>query len=309
MAEPMQEETEELTEIELPESESEETEEETEKSVTETETKSEDKKEDKKESDDATESEIEDYSEAVQKRIGKLTFKIREAERREQAAIEYAKSVQEDLNKTKNKLSKTDQNLYDEYKNRVSSELLGAQDRYRKAYESGDTESLIQAQQDLAKLAVEEESLKRVTPKTEVETVSEEQVLEKVENIQPTQQAPQMQEDPKAKAWASNNEWFGSDVAMTTSAFAFHRQLVEQEGYDPTSDDYYAEVDKRMAEAFPHKLGKATTNTVNEVVAGSSRGSTTTRSRSRRKVQLTPSQVAIAKRLGVPLEEYAKHVK
>jgi transcriptional accessory protein Tex/SPT6 len=96
---------------------------------------------------------------------------------------------------------------------------------------------------------------------------------------------------------------------MTTSAFAFHRQLVEQEGYDPTSDDYYKEVDRRMAESFPHKLGKVSTNTVNEVVAGSSRGSTTARTRSRRKVQLTPSQVSIAKRLGVPLEEYAKHIK
>jgi len=306
MAEAMQNETEELTEVELPESES-ETEEE---SVVEEKPEVEEKSEAKGESDEETESEIEDYSESVKKRIGKLTFKIREAERREQAAIEYAKSVQEDLNKTKNKLSKTDQNLYDEYKNRVSSELQGAQDRYRKAYESGDTDSLIQAQQDLAKLAVEEESLKRVAPKTEVESVSEEQVVQKVEQIQPqTQQAPQIQEDPKAKAWASNNEWFGSDVAMTTSAFAFHRQLVEQEGYDPTSDDYYSEVDKRMADAFPHKLGKVSTNTVNEVVAGSSRGSTTTRSRSRRKVQLTPSQVAIAKRLGVPLEEYAKHIK
>jgi hypothetical protein len=96
---------------------------------------------------------------------------------------------------------------------------------------------------------------------------------------------------------------------MTTTAFAFHRQLVEQEGFDPTSDEYYAEVDKRMAESFPHKLGTTSTNSVNEVVAGSSRGSTTARTRSRRKVQLTPSQVAIAKRLGVPLEEYAKHVK
>ena len=298
MAEAMQNETEELTEVELPESES-ETEEE---SVVEEKPEVEEKSEAKGESDEETESEIEDYSESVKKRIGKLTFKIREAERREQAAIEYAKSVQEDLNKTKNKLSKTDQNLYDEYKNRVSSELQGAQDRYRKAYESGDTDSLIQAQQDLAKLAVEEESLKRVAPKTEVESVSEEQVVQKVEQIQPqTQQAPQIQEDPKAKAWASNNEWFGSDVAMTTSAFAFHRQLVEH--------DYYSEVDKRMADAFPHKLGKVSTNTVNEVVAGSSRGSTTTRSRSRRKVQLTPSQVAIAKRLGVPLEEYAKHIK
>jgi hypothetical protein len=289
-------EQEELTEVELPESEDNEDEEFQEE---------EPQQEAKKESD-----EIEDYSEGVKKRIAKLTYKIREAERREQAAIDYAKSVQGELNKTKNKLSKTDQNLYDEYKGRVGSELQAAQDRYKKAYESGDTDAMLEAQKSIAKLAVEEESLNRVRAKQPEEV--EEAVVDVDKEIQArsqVQQQPQVQADPKAQDWAKKNEWFGSDVAMTTSAFAFHRQLVEQEGYDPTSDDYYAEVDKRMAEAFPHKLGKTQQNMVNEVVAGSSRGSTTARTRSRRKVQLTPSQVAIAKRLGVPLEEYAKHIK
>lgn len=290
-------EQEELTEVELPESEDDENEE-----LQEEEPQQE---EAKKESD-----EIEDYSEGVKKRIAKLTYKIREAERREQAAIDYAKSVQGELNKTKNKLSKTDQNLYDEYKGRVGSELQAAQDRYKKAYESGDTDAMLEAQKSIAKLAVEEESLNRVRAKQPEEV--EEAVVDVDKEIQTrsqVQQEPQVQADPKAQDWAKKNEWFGSDVAMTTSAFAFHRQLVEQEGYDPTSDEYYAEVDKRMAEAFPHKLGKTQQNMVNEVVAGSSRGSTTARTRSRRKVQLTPSQVAIAKRLGVPLEEYAKHIK
>jgi len=289
-------EQEELTEVELPESEDDENEElQEEESLQEA----------KKESD-----EIEDYSEGVKKRIAKLTYKIREAERREQAAIDYAKSVQGELNKTKNKLSKTDQNLYDEYKGRVGSELQAAQDRYKKAYESGDTDAMLEAQKSIAKLAVEEESLNRVRAKQPEEV--EEAVVDVDKEIQArsqVQQQAQVQPDPKAQNWAKKNEWFGSDVAMTTSAFAFHRQLVEQEGYDPTSDEYYAEVDKRMAEAFPHKLGKTQQNMVNEVVAGSSRGSTTARTRSRRKVQLTPSQVAIAKRLGVPLEEYAKHIK
>lgn len=290
-------EQEELTEVELPESEDNEDEE--------LQVEEEPQQEAKKESD-----EIEDYSEGVKKRIAKLTYKIREAERREQAAIDYAKSVQGELNKTKNKLSKTDQNLYDEYKGRVGSELQAAQDRYKKAYESGDTDAMLEAQKSIAKLAVEEESLNRVRAKQPEEV--EEAVVDVDKEIQArsqVQQQPQVQADPKAQDWAKKNEWFGSDVAMTTSAFAFHRQLVEQEGYDPTSDDYYAEVDKRMAEAFPHKLGKTQQNMVNEVVAGSSRGSTTARTRSRRKVQLTPSQVAIAKRLGVPLEEYAKHIK
>ena len=290
-------EQEELTEVELPESEDSEDEE-----LQEEEPQQE---EAKKESD-----EIEDYSEGVKKRIAKLTYKIREAERREQAAIDYAKSVQGELNQTKNKLSKTDQNLYDEYKGRVGSELQAAQDRYKKAYEMGDTDAMLEAQKSIAKLAVEEESLNRVRAKQPEEV--EEAVVDVDKEIQArsqVQQQTQVQADPKAQDWAKKNEWFGSDVAMTTSAFAFHRQLVEQEGYDPTSDDYYAEVDKRMAEAFPHKLGKTQQNMVNEVVAGSSRGSTTARTRSRRKVQLTPSQVAIAKRLGVPLEEYAKHIK
>jgi len=284
---------EELTEVELPETEEDQEE------VVEDEPQEKAKKSE----------EIEDYSESVQKRIAKLTFKIREAERREQAAVDYAKSVQDELNKTKNKLSKTDENLYDEYKGRVGSELKSAQDRYKRAYENGDTDAMLEAQKDIAKLAVEEESLNRVRAKKSEEVEKPVDVDEVLKQRTAPQQAPQVQVDPKAQQWAKKNDWFGSDVAMTTSAFAFHRQLVEQEGYDPTSDEYYSEVDRRMAEAFPHKLGKTQQNTVNEVVAGSSRGSTTARTRSRRKVQLTPSQVAIAKRLGVPLEEYAKHVK
>ena len=286
-------------EVEIPEVETEETESEVKIEETETETV---------EAKSEQENEIEDYSEGVKKRINKLTYKVRESERREQAAIDYAKSIQEELNKTKNKLSKSDQNLYSEYSTRVTSELNSAQERYKKAYESGDTDALLEAQKDLAKLAVEEESLKRVKPK-KVETeevVQDEQDAKPIWEKQPVQEAPEP--DPKAQAWAKKNEWFGDDLAMTTAAFAFHRQLTEAEGYDPTSDEYYTEVDKRLAEAFPHKLGK-TQKEVKETVAGSSRGVGTTKARSRRTIKLTPSQVAIAKRLGVPLEEYAKHIK
>jgi len=280
------------TEVELPESEIEETENELEEPVS-------------KKSEQ--ENEIEDYSEGVKKRINKLTYKVRESERREQAAIDYAQSVQDELNKTKNKLSKTDKNLYDEYSTRVTSQLNSAQEAYKKAYESGDTDALLESQKDMAKLAVEEESLKRVRPK-EVETEIEVPQVE--QQVAPRYQEPAraIQPDPKAKAWADKNTWFGDDLAMTTAAFAFHRQLTEGEGYDPTSDDYYKEVDKRLAESFPHKLGK-TQKEVKENVAGSSKGVGTSRTRSRRTIKLTPSQVAIAKRLGVPLEEYAKHVK
>ena len=281
------------TEVELPESETEESE------------LIEEKEPESKKSEQ--ENEIEDYSEGVKKRINKLTYKVRESERREQAAIDYAQSVQDELNKTKNKLSKTDKNLYDEYSTRVTSQLNSAQEAYKKAYESGDTDALLESQKDMAKLAVEEESLKRVRPK-EVETEIEVPQVE--QQVAPRYQEPAraIQPDPKAKAWADKNTWFGDDLAMTTAAFAFHRQLTEGEGYDPTSDDYYKEVDKRLAESFPHKLGK-TQKEVKENVAGSSKGVGTSRTRSRRTIKLTPSQVAIAKRLGVPLEEYAKHVK
>jgi hypothetical protein len=289
-------------EVEIPEVETEETESEVKIEETEKETEKE-----PVEAKSEQEDEIEDYSEGVKKRINKLTYKVRESERREQAAIDYAKSVQEELNKTKNKLSKSDQNLYSEYSTRVTSELNSAQERYKKAYESGDTDALLEAQKDLAKLAVEEESLKRVKPQeTETEVIQDEQEAKPKWEKQPEQEAPAP--DPKAQAWAKKNEWFGDDLAMTTAAFAFHRQLTEGEGYDPTSDEYYAEVDKRLAEAFPHKLGK-TQKEVKETVAGSSKGVGTTKARSRRTIKLTPSQVAIAKRLGVPLEEYAKHIK
>ena len=223
------------------------------------------------------------------------------------------KWLQEELNKTKNTLSKTDKNLYDEYSARVETQLKAAEADYKKAYESGDTDAMLQAQKEVAKYAVEQESLTRVQSRQTDENEKEQVEDTTVQNIRQPQPLPEPeltpQPDPKAQEWASRNEWFGDDIAMTTSAFAFHRQLVEQEGYDPTSDDYYSEIDKRLKEAFPHKLGNTSQGNVNEVVTGSSRGANTTRARSRKKVKLTPSQVAIAKRLGVPLEEYAKHIK
>jgi len=258
------------------------------------------------------EEEIADYSESVKKRINKLTYKIREAERREAAAVEYAKGVQQKLNSTQVSLSQKDKSLYDEYSARVESQLATAEDRYKKAHDIGDSEALLAAQKDVATLAVELESLNRVRP--------QEQAQEPPVDVQQPQQVPQQQPqvqtppapDAKAQEWATKNNWFGEDLAMTTSAFAFHRQLVEQEGFDPTTDDYYQEVDRRMAEAFPHKLNGggevSQVNNVQENVANSSRGARG-RTGKGRTVKLSSSQVAIAKRLGVPLEEYAKHVK
>jgi|TARA_B100000035_G_scaffold312932_1_gene325481 hypothetical protein len=250
--------------------------------------------------------EIEEYSDSVQKRINKLTYKIREAERREKAAIEYAQNVQGELNSTKEKLSLQDKNLYDEYSARVSSELTAAENKLKQAYEMNDSEAIIEAQKSLATLSVEQESLNRVKP-TKDETEKEVQV-ESVENteIPSAQRTPEP--DPKAVAWADKNEWFGKDVAMTSTAFAFHNQLIRDEGFDPTSDDYYAELDKRIVDAFPHKFdGSAPQKNVQDVVAVSSKGARSTKKA--RTVRLTPSQLSIAKRLGVSPEEYAKHVK
>ena len=253
--------------------------------------------------------EIEEYSESVQRRINKLTYKIREAERREKAALDYAKNVQGELDSTKEKLSLKDKNLYDEYNARVSSELTAAENKLKQAYEMNDSEAIIEAQKAMATLAVEQESLNRVKP-TKDETEQEVKV-ENVENTE-TVNIPSAEEtpepDPKAVAWAEKNDWFGKDVAMTSTAFAFHNQLIRDEGFDPTSDDYYSELDKRIVEAFPHKFdGNATQKNVQDVVAVSSKGARSTKKA--RTVRLTPSQLSIAKRLGVSPEEYAKHVK
>lgn len=297
MADPMQEVENEEVEIQLEEETTEEVEQSVQAEPEQQEAKSE-------------EDEIADYSESVKKRINKLTYKIREAERREAAAIEYAKGVQEKLNNTQATLSQKDKNLYDEYSARVESQLTSAEDRYKKAHDIGDTDEMLAAQKDVAKLAVELESLNRVRPQ-------EQEQEQPVDTQQPVAQQPQVQQAPpqpdaKAQEWAAKNTWFGEDLAMTTSAFAFHRQLVEQEGFDPSSDEYYSEVDRRMAEAFPHKLNGggevSQVNNVQENVANSSRG-VRGRAGKGRTVKLSSSQIAIAKRLGVPLEEYAKHVK
>ena len=261
------------------------------------------------EKDVSDEQEIAEYSESVKKRINKLTYKIREAERREQAAIEYAKGVQEKLNTSQANLSQKDQNLYDEYSARVDTQLQSAEDRYKQAHDIGDTDAMLSAQKDVAKLAVEQESLTRVKPEPKVQETPVE--VPQIQQQQPVEQVAEP--DPKAQDWASKNDWFGEDLAMTTSAFAFHRQLVEKEGYDPASDEYYSEVDNRMAKAFPHKFNNGgevsqLNNNMQEPVANSSRG-TRGKAGKARTVKLSPSQVAIAKRLGVPLEEYAKHVK
>ena len=246
------------------------------------------------------EQEVAEYSDSVKKRIDKLTYKMREAERREQAALKYAESVKNELTDTRTKLSKVDNNLFSEYNTRVDSQLDRAKANLKQAHEENDTDKLIDAQGELAKLSVEAESLTRIQKERE-----EKQIENEATQLQSQQMQAPAPPDPKAQEWAARNKWFGDDVAMTSSAFAFHRQLVEEQGIDHATDKYYEELDGRIKDAFPHKFEQA--NKPVQAVAGGSVGATTVNKS--KKIKLTSSQVAIAKKLGVPLAEYAKHVQ
>jgi len=253
--------------------------------------------------------ELKEYSEGVQKRIAKLTRKMREAERQKEEALAYAQSVKNENNQMEGKLSKIDSSYVSEFENRVKTSMAAAKLALKNAIESKDVEAQIAAQQQLAALTMDEARLNSIKVANENKPKAEDKQV----NINPQQQyiAPQQQADPKAEDWASQNTWFGNDSAMTYTAFDIHKTLVEREGFDPKSDEYYAEVDKRIRLEFPHKFDKVADTSTERVkptqnVASAKRSASTGRKKT---VKLTPSQVAIAKRLGVPLEEYAKQVK
>ena len=252
---------------------------------------------------------LKEYSEGVQKRIAKLTRKMREAERQKEEALAYAQSVKNENNQMEGRLSKLDSSYVSEFENRVKTSMAAAKLALKNAIESQDVEAQIAAQQQLAALTMDEARINSIKVANENKPKAEEKQV----NINPQQQyvAPQQQADPKAEDWASKNTWFGNDSAMTYTAFDIHKTLVEREGYDPKSDEYYAEVDKRIRLEFPHKFDKVEDNTTERAkpaqnVASARRSASTGRKKT---VKLTPSQVAIAKRLGVPLEEYAKQLK
>jgi len=254
--------------------------------------------------------ELKEYSEGVQKRIAKLTRKMREAERQKEEALAYAQSVKNTNDEMEGRLSKIDSSYVSEFENRVKTSMAAAKLALKNAIESQDVEAQIAAQQQLAALTMDEARLNSIKVANENKPKAEEKQV----NINPQQQyvAPQQQADPKAEDWASKNTWFGNDSAMTYTAFDIHKTLVEREGYDPKSDEYYAEVDKRIRLEFPHKFDKVEDNTTERAkpaqnVASARRSAST--NKGRKTVKLTPSQVAIAKRLGVPLEEYAKQLK
>ena len=248
--------------------------------------------------------ELEEYSEGVKRRIAKLTKKMREAERQKEAALEYAKGVKAEADKTKTKLTTMEPSYMSAMENRVTSGLEAAAAKLAKAREAGDLTAEIQAQKEIARLGLEEARVEMMKKKAEAESKQKPVKQPTLEDAIKPQTAPS---DPRANEWAEKNLWFGTDSAMTYTAFDLHDKLTKEEGMDPSTDEYYAEIDKRMRIDFPHKFAKSedkVTTKPTQTVASAKRSVNP----GRETVRLTPSQVTIAKKLGVPLEEYAKQL-
>jgi len=262
----------------------------------------------KKEETKKDDEQLEEYSKGVQSRIAKLTRKMREAERREKAALEYAKAVEAKRQTVETKFSKVNEDYVKQFETRVKTGLDSAQKELASAIENSDAAAQIEANKKIAALSIDEARLNALK---EQQTTTKEEPAPKLSNADPLPESAQQTlsaPDPRAEDWASQNTWFGKDRAMTYTAFEIHKDLTEREGYDPQTDEYYAEVDKRIRLEFPHKFDKkeSQTSKPTQNVASVKRSSNV---RSGRTVRLTSSQVAIAKKLGVPLEEYAKQIK
>lgn len=258
----------------------------------------------------ASSEEMDDYGNKVQSRIDKLTKRLREAERREQAAVQFAQGVQREAQTQTQRANQLDSGYVAEFGDRVAAQITETKNELKQAMDLGDVDKQVEAQAKLSRLSIEEE--RAASHKAQRERLQQEMQARGVDPNQPRmpqqmpRQAPPPREpDPKATDWAEKNTWFGSDEPMTLTSFSIHRKLME-EGFDPQSDSYYSEVDKRMRETFPHKFEQQVSPS--QTVASANRGAAPARAR-KGSVRLTPSQVAIAKKLGVPLSEYAKYVK
>ena len=259
------------------------------------------------------ETEHEDYSKKVKRRIDKLTKKAREAERQQEAAVQYARNIQAENQELKNRVQSLDQGYVAEYGDRVATQTEALQKDMETAIATSDTGAQVELNKKMAQLAIEEERVKAAKLQQAQSAAYAQQQQQQVAaqqqvTAQQQQQAP-VRPDPKAEDWASRNEWFGEDEAMTFAAFGIHKGLVEEENFDTESPEYYDEVDKRMREAFPHKFNGGTQAPVSEgrrpqqAVASATRSS----GAGRKTVRLSPSEVTIAGKLGVPLDEYAKY--
>ena len=259
-----------------------------------------DNKENEGQKDTEQKKELDDYSDGVKRRIAKLTKKMREAERREEAATLYAKGVLDEQEKLKARLAKVDTNYVSELEGRIKSGMEAAVAKLAKARDENNIKDEVAAQAEIARLGYEEARLGDL--KSRQTKVEEKPILQPEEYVQPVQRRV----DPRAQEWAEKNTWFNKDVVMTEGAKAIHRQLVEEEGYDPINqpEEYYSEIDKRISLEFPHKFAKKETETTKptQTVASATRSSKTGRKTQR----LTPSEVAIAKKLGVPLDKFAE---
>jgi len=256
------------------------------------------------EKQDAKKDELEDYSEGVQRRIAKLTKKMREAERQREEALHYAQSVKAEKELLTKRFSSLETSSLKDKESKISSAFEAAKAKLGLAREAGDIAIEIEAQKEIAKLGYEEARLQEMKDLASREPVRQPTTIS---DVSVPRQATQNIGSPKAESWGTKNKWFGTDKPMTYTAFDIHKTLVDEEGYDPETDEYYAEIDKRIRLEFPHKFDKtATTETTRptQVVASAKRSVKP----GRKTVRLTPSQVAIAKKLGVPLEEYAKQL-
>ena len=251
---------------------------------------------------------IEEYSEGVKKRIAKLTKRMREAERQKEEALRFAESIKQERDQFKTTADSLDKNYVAEMEGRITSSIAAAQEKLRAARQNEDPKAETEALASISQLGYEQGKLAELKTQHQMqETASKEKPVEQPPLYQQPRQQVQTPPDPRAEDWASSNEWFGKDSAMTYTAFDLHRKLTEEEGIDPRSEEYYTEIDKRIRLEFPHKFDKPMDKPVSkptQTVASATRSSKT----SRKSVRLTSSQVAIAKKLGVPLEEYAKQL-
>ena len=251
---------------------------------------------------------IEEYSEGVKKRIAKLTKRMREAERQKEEALRYADSVKKERDQFKTTADSLDKNYVTEMEGRITSSIAAAQEKLRAARQAEDPKAETEALAAISQLGYEQGKLAELKTQHQMqETAAKEKPVDQPELYQQPQRQAQTPPDPKAEEWAENNEWFGKDSAMTYTAFDLHRKLTEEEGIDPRSDEYYTEIDKRMRLEFPHKFDIPKNKPVSkptQTVASATRSPKT----NAKSVRLTSSQVAIARKLGVPLEEYAKQL-
>jgi len=260
--------------------------------------------EEEEEQKDEKEEELDQYSKNVRDRISKITQKYRDEEAQRIAAVEFAQKVKEQNDELRQRLTALDQSYVGEFGTRIQSQIDAAKVAYQKAYDEGDADAMFEAQKNLSRLALEEAQVEQAKKRQEQQAAAPKQ--------EQPQQQPQQQAapkpDPKAEKKKKKNEWFGQDQTMTYAAFGIHRQLIEDEGFDPSSDEYYTELDRRVRSEFPQKFG-GSKDKGPRVASAESTASKSSTKKGRRTVKLTPSQIQIAKRLNVPLEEYAKYVK